>query len=366
MGFLALLLMPLAFSWRGARDIETLEKRPAASLPESPFRSGEAFQGYPAQLEAFFNDRFGFRGAAIRFTRRWQYELHWSNPQGSDVLRGRNGWLFLNTKTADNPVDIFTGKSTFTPTEIARATNRLSAWHQWLDARGITFVVMIAPNKISVYPDQVPHHLQPAPDPTRTDRLLAALAAAGVPVVDPTPELLALADSDSTPLYHRLDTHWNHRGAFAAYEPLADFFGRKFPQSRAILPDQLDFRPIKKTDGDLARLLGLGDDLTDESFAVGSRDVVWAHSTDVQPFSVVNPTHFEKPSPELPRAVIYHDSFMIHLHGFLLTHFRESELHWRSQLDATAITTFDPDIVILQIVERSLHHLVTLPPPPAP
>lgn len=361
--FLGLLLVPLVCSFRGAEQIAERENRNAAPFPASPTQSWEAWQQFPDDFEAFYRDRFGLRHDAIRLSRWLSYYGHLSNPHTTHVLRGREGWLFFNVPSQENPIDIFTGRLDFSAAEIDLIVERLDAWHRWFKTQDITFLIVVPPNKITTYPQLAPRSLTPAPTSSRTEKLQAAMRARGLPVIDLAPGLQQRAVADPRPLFHRHDTHWNLLGAFTGYQQLGRVIENHFPSSPLLRADQIDFEPQETVGGDLSRMLGVDAWLRETTYQINSRNVAWAHAQDEVPFSVVEPTHFTKNDASLPRAIIYHDSFMIHLHGFLLTHFRESELHWRTQLDAAAIKAFEPDIVILEIVERSLHKLKQLAPP---
>ena len=80
---------------------------------------------------------------------------------------------------------------------------------------GGRFVFVVAPNKHTVYPEQLPAGLGRSDTSTRLDQLAAALHERGEPFVDLRPVLMELKQSRRA--YQRLGTHCNDVGAHAAY-----------------------------------------------------------------------------------------------------------------------------------------------------
>jgi hypothetical protein len=58
--------------------------------------------------------------------------------------------------------------------------------------------------------------------------------------------------------------------------------------------------------------------------------------------------------PELPRAIVLHDSFMVMLLPFLSEHFSRVVYVWGDQLDPALVERERPHVVIEERVERNL------------
>jgi hypothetical protein len=67
----------------------------------------------------------------------------------------------------------------------------------------------------------------------------------------------------------------------------------------------------------------------------------------------------ERADPGLPRAVVFHDSFIGHLVPTLSEHFRRVVYATTYEFDRTLLEWERPDVVIQEVVERFL-----LQPPP--
>jgi hypothetical protein len=72
----------------------------------------------------------------------------------------------------------------FSPSSLAQWTAVLQDRRAWLAARGIHFLVVVMPNKETVYAGAVPQWLSRAPGPSRLAQLQHALAATQVDFFD--------------------------------------------------------------------------------------------------------------------------------------------------------------------------------------
>src|SRR5262249_1655904 len=126
----------------------------------------------------------------------------------------------------------------------------------WLRNRHIGYVFVIAPDKHVVYPENVTKALRKLSPTSRTDQVYAALAGTDVAAIDLRPQLLAAKESER--VYFVTDTHWNDRGAFAAYQQIVEAVRRQVPSTPPAWHRE-DFVPVETQveAKDLARLVGL-------------------------------------------------------------------------------------------------------------
>ncbi len=127
------------------------ENRVLATRPElKPTRRAMAL--LPAKLEAYFNDQFGFRKRLIYWLAVVKVSgLGVTSTPG--VTLGRDGWLYL---AGDASVSSFRATRPFTPEKLERYRLILEARRDWLAERGIPYVLIVAPNKDTIYPEYVP------------------------------------------------------------------------------------------------------------------------------------------------------------------------------------------------------------------
>ena len=130
--------------------------------------------------------------------------LQAAGESGNDrVIAGRNGFLFL----ADT-LDDYMGKNVMTDEEISRLCGNVLAFSQALSGR---LIVLIAPDKAAIYPENMPVRYLKGRGESSLDRVQQALLKGGITVLDA--KNLLLAGKEEGQLYFSRDTHWNARGA---------------------------------------------------------------------------------------------------------------------------------------------------------
>jgi hypothetical protein len=134
------------------------------------------------------------------------------------VLRGRDGWLFLQRDTND-VIGQHCGSVTLSRGR-RRAWGRVLRERRKVAARlGSRWICLVAPDKEAVYAEQLPPGLVPV-SRRPVHQLLELAEVVDAPLVYP---LDALRSSRSEgDVYPRTDTHWNRRGAFIAYRLLCE------------------------------------------------------------------------------------------------------------------------------------------------
>ena len=182
----------------------------------------------------YLADRMALRTAAITGRSRL---LSLIGESGSpQVIRGREGFLFFAESIQEPPL---------TPAERASLTEKLLALESALAADGRRLIVLIAPDKRSVYPELLPANILPE----ETDGLAllnAEMTAAGLTVLDA--QRLLTAGKGNGLLYFAGDSHWTARGAGVVYRALMALTGT------ADAPDYADVAFVPGTAGDLTLL----------------------------------------------------------------------------------------------------------------
>ena len=313
-----------------------------------------AIAAFPADFNRFYNDNFGLRRILVRAHSRLML-LGW--PAKGDVIVGREGWLFLGEAPTR---ESYQASVLFSAKELADWKSELERRRDWLAARGSDYLLVIAPEKSTMYPEYMPGAVPRIGHTTRLDQLTAYLAK--------TSDLKALdlrADLNQArsqyPTYFRTDTHWNDWGAFVAYQAIMKRLSVDHPQLHPVSATDYTFTEQGMAGGDLAGMLGLEDMLNDKAI-VAQRIVptgVQSAETGIAPLANVpiwgsQPEARGVPGLDAPAAIIFRDSFGKALITFLAQDFRRSLYLNRYGLDEEAIVRERPAIVIQEIAERSL------------
>ena len=349
--FVAAIFVPLAGTVAGVGDDVTAEEtREAAPWPGIP-RDGAAVRGWPEAFTKAFADRFAFRAPLVRWQARARVEWLHSSPT-PDVLLGRKGWLFYGT---DGAVDDFTSARPFSSPELEEWRSTLQDTRDWLAARGIAYVFLIAPDKYWVYPEVMPDGLAGNQGQSRIDQLVADLRAhSTVPVVDVREALAAARAADR--VYHLTDTHWNDLGAFVAYQQVMRAVEAQ-AGLRSKERSELELRAVPRSGMDLARMLGLGQVLVEEDLQLEPKD--GRLSRVVEPArssrALMDPRVVTEGPAGAPRAVVFRDSFGSAMIPFLAEHFSRAVYLWQNNFDPAVVIDERPAVVIQEWVGRHLY-----------
>jgi SGNH hydrolase-like domain, acetyltransferase AlgX len=170
---------------------------------------------------------------------------------GDKALIGPRGWLFYQPG-----VSFLTQRARPGDSTVKDAVAAVVRFRDDLAKRGIRLIVLPAPNKESVYPDQLSRFAAPPEqaigDETRA--FLAEASAAGVEVVDLFVRFGAARRTSSVPLYLEQDSHWSPAGMEMAASAVAErIFERGW-----LAPGSIDYvtrpAPVREI-GDLVEML---------------------------------------------------------------------------------------------------------------
>ncbi|MBR5366616.1 MAG: hypothetical protein IK132_10285 [Clostridia bacterium] len=206
---LPMLLMPFF------KNDSTLEKRSLAKLP-SYLEDGRLNLDFSDQFESYASDHFPLRAELLTASNTIKGEL--LHAQSSNVIVGRDGWLFFNSEQAD-----FLNTNALTDRQIRSIAVTLSLIEEDITGRGGRFAFVPVPNKSTVYGEKMPPTFRRSSENNLT-RLTEELTRSGVSFTDLRGILLASKDQT---IYHRRDSHWNYRGALIGWGAVMDTLGKE-------------------------------------------------------------------------------------------------------------------------------------------
>ncbi len=288
------------------------------------------------------------------------------------VVVGRSGWLFLGDegwgslsahRSPANPQDGQLGRL------YGEGAGR---WNTWLQSRGVkSFRIMVAPDKETVYAEQLPDWAR-LTGVTHAD---AVVGAASSPLfVDTRATLQAAARQTPTDVYFRTDTHWNAVGAARAFEQWAAEVQRSsvaltWPNAH----DRAMIGEVANAQGDLARVLrwqvtdpvprlgvsGLARNLEHRRYDTNEPvDAAVAGNAAAEPRF---PLRIRNPNALNQRKLLWlSDSFGRAMDDMVLRTFSDVvRLHWRDVHQeggwfVRLVQEWQPDVVLVTVAERSL------------
>jgi len=350
-------------------------------------------------LDKRFQEGFAFRDVLLKL--RVELRLGLFDLLPDTVIRGKDGWLFYNSEIVHDghSFDDFRG-------EIHPDGLTLDAWTavtrsraEALAAQGSHLAIVVVPNKQTIYAGELPAAItRQRGARTRTDDVVEVLSVLEQtkPVREPWTLIdlrpvftHALQRSDqgtaTTPLYYRTDSHWTESGAQVAATAISDALTPVVP-GFVPLPDAV-LTPRQGTyPGDIGKLV-LGHPIS-ETAEFLDPDHIWPARTAAgapvlgpgitremivsfftRSTSADDPIHpliTTVDDPNLPTAVIFHDSFGPCMLPWMAQHFRRAVWCWNCSWDQAVVDREKPSVVIVERVERYVDRLFADGPPVAP
>lgn len=349
---LALALPGLALVSTGSRTTTRFENRPTAPWPQA------IGTGFTAAFERAFADRFGGRDELIALHHLTLAAAFQVSPIDKVVV-GRRGWLFY----ADEGGVSFKRRQ-LPPDARADAEARAIAAGieqriRFLTLRGVRYLLVIAPDKQTIYPENLPAPYRRLPERSRIDALLAvASPEVKAHVLDLRGPLLQAKQRRQ--VYFSSDSHWNHSGGWVASREILAALRRMsgLPE----LPEEPlpSSREDGAVSGDLVKMLGVPG-------VFGERQIglvmppTWADcargDTGAPPVWGAPSQLLRCPTAAVGKVAIYHDSMGIMLASLLPHGLQASQWAQVRPWDLGRLAAFGPDIVVDEIVERNLPQL---------
>jgi alginate O-acetyltransferase complex protein AlgJ len=273
------------------------------------------------------------------------------------ALIGKDGWLFY---TGANSMNDYQKTSPFSSQDVEEIQRKLDGFYDRLTAQGIKLLVVIPPNKNTIYPEYMPDEIAVIGKESRLDQLINYEQQHGkAKILDLRPALKAARSQHQ--IFYQKDTHWNNYGAFIAYQEIMKVLQGWFPNIKA--HPLSDFRfVLKGKEGDIASNLVKSTNASENElvmeplFQQNYTSRSWLEDKD----SRGNLTTWSADS-NLPRLLMYRDSFTIALQPFLSDHFSRAVYIFDRPENETYVTTEKPDVVIIEVTERYLSLLHSIP-----
>ena len=301
-------------------------------LVEKPVLSMSSLPSFANQYTAYFNDNFGFRKMLMSLNSYIKFK-YLNTSAVPDVILGKSDWLYYRPSLEDS-----SGNTLFTPEELLSMKKSIERQSQWMAERGIYYLIVIAPNKETIYPEYLPDKINLSNHQTQLDQLLTAVGTSqNVHFLDLRECLLKSKKSGDYNLYFRTDTHWNSYGAYIGYneivQKLADHFPSLTPPSTS--GSNISLNPIPVS-GDLANMLALHGILNENA-----------------PITVTNGVSTD--ANKIHKVVVFRDSFFNALSPYFGINFEQTiNYSATDKFDASVITNDPPQAVLVICVQRQM------------
>lgn len=277
----------------------------------------------------------------------------------ANAIIGKDGWLF---QTSEDVMRDFQNDMPLTEKQLATLQQNLDRIALYFKQQGKSLVVVVAPNKGSIYPDYLPNEIQKLASKSRFDQVVEYLQLHGrTQILDLRPQLIAARQQQL--VYYKTDSHWTEYGAYIAYREILKSLQPDHPQ---LVPRALsDFSSFSGglATMDLATLIG-SIHIKEEKIVLKPNDVTTCtvHNLKLDDGRWITLSWNQK--QDLPRAVVYYDSFLYPIIPWFNDHFSEVTYipHYAnlSTWNLSWVTQQKADVVIVEIAEKYIHDLTTL------
>ncbi len=335
------------------------EKRVKARKPDFRF---DAFFRFLKHYQYYYDDHFAFRSLLIPLNNFIKVRCFRVSPL-AQVVVGKDGWLFLGKQNEQvDEIEYFRAIRPFSQEELEHWRISLEQRRDWLAARGIHYLFIVAPNKSTIYPEFLPARVRPLGKKSRLDQLIDYLQNhSDLSLLDLRPIMLAAKKEHR--VYRQADSHWNQYGAYLAYRQIMTALARFFPDAVPLPLADFEIREVERSGGDLAIMLSLQNSVyREKAIYLESRVSRYAHKGKPlkEKYPGVTQSVIESPRGELPHALMVHDSFAFRLKSYLSEHFSKIIYlrDWDMNFYPELIKKENIKLVIEQTTERFLMNLV--------
>lgn len=346
--FLLLLFVPTAV-WVLAGDRlqnENLENR---VLAEKPVFSLKNLEKLPSKYEKYYLDNLPFRNQLISLYAHEERTLFY-NPIVTTVTFGKGDWMYYINVNQGNPVASYRGEDLFAPEELRSIVVNLRKTRDNLKKIGCDFVLLLAPNKFRVYPENFPAYYGEMGETSAIGQLYDFVKKhTDIQILYAYDGLMqAKADFPDVPMYFTTDTHWNRVGSYTASRLLLAQLGVEVPALARENIVRLD-RPYA---GDLTKLTHLSDTMAvDREYYV---------KDDARPRYTQQNTnnglvHYGwSDAGEGRRLFMRTDSFGELMLEYIMPYFSQSVVMYNSEYEQQAVDDLQPDVFVQVCLERMM------------
>jgi alginate O-acetyltransferase complex protein AlgJ len=285
----------------------------------------------------------------------------------NEAVLADNGWImFLDGQS----IAEYQHTNRMPGEQLASLGTALSGLQESLAAQGRTLLVVIPPDKNTIYgPQHMPPQIPVLQGDSRLDQFEKYMRQhSTVQVLDLRGPLAEASKTQD--VYYHTDTHWNDAGAYVGYVQILRALSAKYP---VLQPHPLsDFQSHRVVElRDMPPRMGLpqlqeGSWYLMPKFQVnGTQKWVTLPENPGQALGMASVA-----DPSLPSLLLFHDSFYGGLINFMAPHF--SRITSVSYSTDPNIWTIDwvrvvpSDIVVIELTERGIDFMLPLLAPPAP
>lgn len=321
------------------------ENRQLSEFPSPKTEEGKINVEWLSQAGDYFQEHFAFRNELVTGNALLHGRLL-ETSTADGVIQGKNGWLYYK-----DSLDDYLGQDLLSDRSLFNIAHMLSMTQQALEEKGVNFLFTIAPNKNSLYGDNMPYYDKlKVSGQTNRENLEDWLKTEKVAYAD---LYQALMEEDEV-LYHARDSHWNNKGAALAADVLMDALGKDHDSYEGE-----SYTVRRDYTGDLDTMLyPLASTADDEIYY--DKETTYATVEEIQ--SNFDPRITTVKPVKEGSLVMYRDSFGNALLPYMADAYANAYFSRGIPYQLMDVETHSADTVIIERAERFLPEMSQFPP----
>ena len=321
------------------------ENRQLSEFPSPKTEEGKINVEWLSQAGDYFQEHFAFRNELVTGNALLHGRLL-ETSTADGVIQGKNGWLYYK-----DSLDDYLGQDLLSDRSLFNIAHMLSMTQQALEEKGVNFLFTIAPNKNSLYGDNMPYYDKlKVSGQTNRENLEDWLKTEKVAYADLYQALM----EENEVLYYARDSHWNNKGAALAADVLMDALGKDHDSYEGE-----SYTVRRDYTGDLDTMLyPLASTADDEIYY--DKETTYATVEEIQSnfdprITTVNPV-------KEGSLVMYRDSFGNALLPYMADAYANAYFSRGIPYQLMDVETHSADTVIIERAERFLPEMSQFPP----
>ncbi|MDY0281008.1 MAG: hypothetical protein RBR35_10660, partial [Salinivirgaceae bacterium] len=343
------------------KDIENTENRQAVAKPDFDIHHLDA---YPSNFDKYYSDNFSIRQILIKQFNQLNLVVFKKSPLPDKVVIGKENWIFMG----DNEVDSYQGKHRLNTHEMESMRIELEYRKQYLESKGCKFYFLIAPVKANIYPEFMPMNLFRFNKQSWGEQLIEYLNTNSevkpIDIYDPLRQ-----NKRHGLMYHKLDNHWNKKGAFFAAQEVLNSIGKDISNVGTLsYSDYIIVDSISRK-GNLTSMLSNTELFTDSIFEITPKDGFKSADHKKVGYPVISgfpyPWEYEFvreiPNSNKPKILIISDSYGANIFPYIAEGFSRSVKifdSWQYKLNEDIVKSENPDVFLLIVLESNIRNLL--------
>lgn len=325
---------------------ESTENKAMAEAPELITEDGAINTAFFDGIETYFDEHMALRNELIFVDAKIQSAVfRQSNVDG--VIYGTDGWLYYTSTLND-----YLGTDIMSKRELNNLAHNFNIVQEYLENRGISFVLTVPPNKNTLYGENMPYYDSYTVSNEHNAKLLKPLLTERkVNYLD----LFEMFEEQDEVLYLKRDSHWNMKGACMAYNAIMDKLSVKHEDYSSVTPT------VENTEnGDLNKMLYSFYGDTEENYSYGNGQE-YSYENEVE--SVEDGWIITQNETGNGTLLMFRDSFANTLIPFMSNEF-ETAYYSKGMPNALEryADIYSPDYVVIEKVERNIGEYLLDPP----